>query len=74
MSDTMTAMRNQVSGKLIERAQADGDFLVEVDFPMDSWVVGYLFSFGTEVEVLEPLELRQQLYEYAHKIAAHHKP
>ena len=41
---------------------------------MDSWVVGYLFSFGTEVEVLEPLELRQQLYEYAQKIAAHHKP
>jgi len=54
--------------------QAEGDFLVEVDFPMDAWVVSYLFSFGTEVEVLEPFELRQQLYEYAQKIAAHHKP
>lgn len=50
-----------------------GHFLVQVDFPMDNWVVGYLFSFGTELEVLEPVELRQQLAEYAQKIANHHR-
>lgn len=54
--------------------QHDGTLLVEVHFPMDSWVVGYLFSFGTEIEVLEPLTLRRQLADYATKIAAHHKP
>lgn len=54
--------------------QPDGSFMVEVDFPMDSWVIGYLFSFGTEIEVLEPDGLRKQLAEYAQKIADHHKP
>lgn len=53
--------------------QPDGSFLVETDFPMDGWVVGYLFSFGTELEVLEPVGLRTQLAEYAQKIADHHK-
>ncbi len=55
-------------------SQPDGTMLVEVPFPMDSWVVGYLFSFGIDIEVLEPLELRRQLADYAEKIAAHHKP
>lgn len=53
--------------------QADGRLLVKVDFPMDSWVVGYLFSFGPEVEVLEPTWLRQELSDYAQKISDHHK-
>lgn len=53
--------------------QPDGSFLVEVNFPIDSWVIGYLFSFGTELEVLEPGELRHQLAEYAQKIADHHR-
>ena len=52
---------------------ADGSLLVEADFPPDSWVAGYIFSFGTDVEVLEPDHLRQQLAEYAQKIADHHK-
>lgn len=53
--------------------QPDGSFVVEVNFPMDSWVIGYLLSFGTEMEILEPLELRQELSDYAQKIANHHK-
>ena len=52
----------------------DGSMLVEANFPMDSWVVGYIFSFGTDVEILQPPELRYQLSEYAEKIALHHKP
>ncbi len=54
--------------------QPDGTLLAEAEFPMDGWVLGYLFSFGSDVEVLEPLELRSQLAVYAEKIAAHHKP
>jgi predicted DNA-binding transcriptional regulator YafY len=53
--------------------QPDGSLLVEVDFPLDNWVVGYLFSFGTDIKVLEPADLRQHLAEYAQTIAAHHK-
>lgn len=53
--------------------QPDGSFLVEAEFPMDGWVLGYLLSFGTQVEVLEPLRLREQLSEYAQKIADHHR-
>lgn len=54
--------------------QPDGSLLVEADFPMDGWVIGYLFSFGTDIEVLAPVGLRQKLFEYAQKIAEHHKP
>lgn len=53
--------------------QEDGSFLVEVCFPVDQWVMGYLFSFGTEVTILHPPELRDALAHYAEKIAAHHK-
>lgn len=53
--------------------QEDGSLLVTASFPIDSWVVSYLFSFGTEIEVLEPFKLKAQLYEYAKKIAEHHK-
>ena len=54
-------------------SQPDGSFMVEVDFPMDSWVISYLLSFGTEIDVLEPPELRNELSKYAQKIADHHK-
>lgn len=52
----------------------DGSMLVQANFPMDSWGVSYIFSFGTDVEILHPHELRYQLSEYAEKIALHHKP
>lgn len=79
-----THLKLKISGRLAFRVydefdpksitpQPDGTLLVEVQFPMDSWVVGYLFSFGINVEVLEPPELRQQLADYAEKIAKHHK-
>lgn len=54
-------------------ALPDGSFLVDADFPMDSWVLGYLFSFGTQLEILEPAALREQLATYAQEIACHHK-
>lgn len=54
-------------------SQPEGSFLVEVDFPMDSWVIDYLLSFGSEIQVLEPSELRQELSKYAQKIADHHR-
>ncbi|WP_241426870.1 helix-turn-helix transcriptional regulator [Dysosmobacter acutus] len=53
--------------------QPDGTLLVDVSYPLDGWVVSYLFSFGTDVDLLEPAWLRDQLADYAEKIAAHHR-
>ncbi|HWQ51280.1 MAG TPA: WYL domain-containing protein, partial [Terriglobales bacterium] len=53
--------------------QPDGSLLVSARFPMDGWVCGYLLSFGTDVEVLEPAALREELAQYARNIYEHHK-
>ncbi len=55
------------------RRQPDGSLLVDVDFPLDCWVAGYLLSFGTEIEILEPRELRRQMAACAKKIYEHHE-
>ena len=53
--------------------QPDGSMLVETSLPADSWVAHYLFSFGTDVEILSPPELRAELLAYAKKIYEHYK-
>lgn len=39
----------------------NGDFLVAAPMPVDEWVLSFLLSFGTQVEVLEPMYLRELL-------------
>ncbi len=51
----------------IER-QKDGSFMVSANMPVDSWLIGYLLSFGPEVEILEPEYLKGILAEQAQKI------
>lgn len=41
----------------------DGSFLVTIDFPLGGWLFGFLLSFGSEAEVLEPPEIRQAIKE-----------
>ena len=53
--------------------QADGSLDAFAEFPMDSWVLSYILSFGTEVEILEPTYLKEQLQEYTKNIYEHHK-
>ena len=48
--------------------QDGGALLVECAFPEDRWVLGFLLSFGDQVEVLEPAHWRRQLAEAAEKI------
>lgn len=48
--------------------QADGSFLVRAAFPAGRWALGFLLSFGGDVEVLEPRYLRQELRREAEKI------
>lgn len=39
----------------------DGSFLVEIKFPYEEWLLYYIFSFGRNVEVIEPVEIRNRV-------------
>ena len=39
----------------------NGDFIVDLDFPLGDWLFGYLMSFGENIEVLEPLYIREAM-------------
>ena len=52
--------------------QPDGSMIVSARFPKDGWVMSYLHSFGTEIDILEPVELRDQVAAYAKAIWLHH--
>lgn len=41
--------------------QEDGSFIVTVSYPYDEWVYGYILSFGSHVEVLEPVSVRVEI-------------
>ena len=47
-----------------------GRLLVECAFPGDQWLLGFLLSFGDQVEVLAPDDWRRQVAREAKKIAA----
>lgn len=46
----------------------NGDFMVTAEMPVDGWLIGYLLSFGTEVEVIEPKYLKDTLAQLAKEI------
>jgi predicted DNA-binding transcriptional regulator YafY len=46
----------------------DGTYNLEVDFPEDEWVYGYILSFGTYVKVISPPHLRDIIRERSKKI------
>lgn len=52
--------------------QEDGTLRVDVAMPQDVWVTSYLLSFGTELTVLEPQSLREQLASHAKAIWQQH--
>jgi predicted DNA-binding transcriptional regulator YafY len=58
---------DEFDDSLIER-QPDGSFIVTVEFPFDNWVCGWLLSFGTSVEGLEPMPLRGLIVDKARDI------
>ncbi len=47
----------------------DGSLVVRLAMPEDSWMYGYILSYGPFVEVLEPEHLRALIKEAAGKIA-----
>lgn len=46
-------------------ALPDGSFEVMAAYPEDSWVYGFLLSFGGEVEIISPERVRQQVGQLA---------
>jgi len=51
----------------------NGNFIVTVSFPIDSWVYHYIFSFGEDIEILEPKWLKEELLVYIEKLQKHFK-
>ncbi len=45
--------------------QANGDFIVSAKMPEDTWLIGFLLSFGTKVDVLSPIYLKEILAKQA---------
>jgi predicted DNA-binding transcriptional regulator YafY len=50
----------------------DGTYTLEVDFPEDEWVYGYIMSFSTSVKVLEPQHIRDLIGERCRKICEYY--
>lgn len=51
--------------KMWVRQQENGDLIVSAQMPEDAWLIGFLLSFGTQVEVIEPADIRDILAEQA---------
>lgn len=60
-------------GAQVERRE-NGDILVRALMPVDAWLIGYLLSLGTMVEVVEPRALKGILAEEAKKVYEKNKP
>lgn len=54
--------------------QENGDLLVSAPLPQDGWLTGFLLSFGTQVEVVSPVSLRQVLAREAGAILEKNRP
>lgn len=50
------------------KQQKSGDLVVSARMPEDAWLIGFLLSFGTQVEVIEPVYLKNILAEQAQQI------
>ena len=52
----------------------DGSFVVTMNLPHDYWLYGYIFSFGSAVEVIEPQDIREEVLRQAEKIINKYTP
>ena len=51
----------------------NGSLIVSAQMPEDEWLIGYLLSFGTQVDIIEPVYLKDILAEQAQKIYEKYK-
>ena len=52
---------------------SDGSYTLNAALPFDSWVCGFILSLGTEVEILEPENLKTEIAKLAEKIMKWHR-
>lgn len=53
--------------------EENGDLTVAANMPEDEWLIGYLLSFGTQVDIIEPAYLRDIVAEQAKRIYEKYK-
>ena len=51
----------------------NGDLIVSAEMPEDEWLTGYLLSFGTQVDIIEPVHLKDIVAEQAKGIYEKYK-
>ncbi len=54
--------------------QKNGDLIACAEMPVDTWLIGYLLSFGAHVEIIEPTYLKAVLAAQAQEIYKKNKP
>lgn len=50
------------------RSGEKGELIVTAHMPQDDWLIGYLLSFGAQVEIIEPFHLKKIVAEKAKEI------
>lgn len=41
----------------------NGNFLIEVNYPYNEWIYGYLLSYGEYIKIVEPLFIKEKIIE-----------
>lgn len=62
-----TRVEDYFQNEAIEHC-ADGSLIVEVEWREDEWVYSHILSYGADVEVISPIELREIIKEKAKNI------
>lgn len=71
-SQALSRLYDDFDDSLLHK-QDDGTFLLEVDFPEDEWVYGYLLGFGPAVKVLSPPHIREILRQRSRQVLAYYQ-
>lgn len=50
------------------KVEKNGDLVVTADMSQDDWLIGYLLSFGVQVEIIEPVHMKKVIAEKAKEI------
>lgn len=60
--------------KTVVTQKENGYLTVSAEMPENEWLIGYLLSFGTQVDIIEPAYLKEIVAEEAKKIYKKYKP
>lgn len=55
------------------KSEKNGTFTVTANMTVDDWLIGYLLSFGTQIEIIKPMHLKKRISAKAKEIYEKHK-